>query len=283
MTQFGAHAFVWEGQWDAGAARRAVNGAAEAGLDFLEIPLLHPEEFDSVGTRALLKEAGLAARCSVALPMEASLPDAPGRAVQFLETTLESVERLGSPMLSGVIYGTLGSTSGQPMTETELDTIAGSLRKVARTARTLGLRIGLEPVNRYETNIVNTTQQALSLIASIDEPNVFLHLDTYHMNIEEKGLRRPFEEAGPRLQYVHLSESDRGTPGTGNVNWDQVFAGLASAGYRGDLAMESFVAVNPDIARATCIWRKLAPDSRQLVAEGLSFLKAKAVQYGLND
>lgn len=281
MARFGAHAFIWEADWDEEASRRAIESAAAAGLDFIEIPLLDPEHFDAEGAKGVLEANGLGASFSLGLPADQSLPDAPERAERFLEGALERVHRVGSPMLSGVLYGTLGTLPGRAPTESELQVVARSLKKVAGVARTLGIRLGLEPVNRYETHLLNTTEQALNLMDMIDEPNVFLHLDTYHMNIEEKGFRAPIEAAGLRLQYIHLSESDRGTPGTGNVRWDDVFAGLSAIGYQGDLVMESFVAVNPAIARATCMWRKVAPSSEILVAEGLSFLQSKAVEYGL--
>ncbi len=281
MARFGAHAFIWEAAWDQESSRRAIESAAAANLDFIEIPLLDPEHFDAEGAKGLLDANTIGASCSLGLPVDQSLPDEPARAERFLATVLEKVHRVGSPTLSGVIYGTLGSLPGRAPTAAELETVAGSLKKVAGVARSLGIRLGLEPVNRYETHLLNTTEQALNLMDMIDEPNVFLHLDTYHMNIEEKGFRAPIETAGPRLQYIHLSESDRGTPGTGNVHWDDVFAGLSTIGYQGDLVMESFVAVNPAIARATCMWRKVAPSSEVLVREGLTFLKSKAAEHGL--
>jgi D-psicose/D-tagatose/L-ribulose 3-epimerase len=282
MARFGAHAFIWESTWTPDAARRVISSAAQAGLDFVEIPLLRPADFDAAGARGLLEEYGLDATCSLGLPADATLPDDPPAAEAFLDQALAQVERVGSPVLSGVVYGTLGVLPGRAPSEAERDVVAASLKRAARTARTLGLRLGIEPVNRYETHLVNTTEQGLALLAAIDEPNVFLHLDTYHMNIEEKGFAAPIEAAGDALQYIHLSESDRGTPGTGNVRWEDVFAGLAAIGYRGDLVMESFAAVNPDIARATCMWRQVAPSSEVLIRDGLSFLREHAARHGLD-
>ena len=111
---------------------------------------------------------------------------------------------------------------------------------------------------------------------------MFVHLDTYHMNIEEKGFYEPIVNLGPRLRYIHLSESDRGTPGTGNVHWDNVFRGLKDIGYKGGLVMESFVAINEDIAGATAIWRDVVGDPDVLMQDGLAFLRSKAAEYGLS-
>jgi D-psicose/D-tagatose/L-ribulose 3-epimerase len=281
MARFGAHAFVWESTWDAEAARRAIRSAAEAGLDFIEIPLLRPAELDVEHTVALLREFGIGATCSLGLPAEASFGDRPQAAETFLLRAVDVVARIGSPVLTGVIYGSLGVLPGRPPTDEERERVAVGLARVARHARGLGLGLGIEPVNRYETHLVNLASQGLELIDAIAEENVFLHLDTYHMNVEEQGFAAPIRAAGARLRYIHLSESDRGVPGTGNVRWDDVFQALAEIGYRDDLVLESFVAVNPDIARATCMWRPVVSDSDALIRDGRSFLEAKAVEYGL--
>lgn len=279
--RFGAHAFMWVPDWSRPSAERAIRAAAETGLDFVEVPLLRPETFDVESTRALVSEHGLGVTCSLALPAEASLPDQPEAARAFLLRAVEAAYRLGSPLVTGVIYGTLGALPEHPPHPAELETVARTLRQVAREAASRGMRLGIEPVNRYETHLINLAQQGLDLIEQIGEPNVFLHLDTFHMNIEEKGFQGPILRAGKLLQYIHLSESDRGTPGSGNVRWDEVFASLAAVGYSGDLVMESFVAHNPDIARATCTWRPIVDDPGAAVRDGLAFLRRKAQAYGL--
>jgi D-psicose/D-tagatose/L-ribulose 3-epimerase len=281
MPRFGAHAFVWESEWTPDAARRVVRAAAEAGLDFVELPLLRPAEVDVDDTLALLREHGIGCTCSLGLPPDATLPDDPEAAEAFLRGAIDVTGRLGSTVLSGVIYGTLGTLVGRPPRDEDYVVIARSLGRVARYAAPLGISLGIEPVNRYETYLVNIARQGLDLIERIAEPNVFLHLDTYHMNIEERGFRGPIVEAGRHLRYIHLSESDRGTPGEGNVHWDDVFSGLAAIGYDGDLVMESFVALNPDIARATCMWRSVVDDPARLVRDGLAFLRAAAERHGL--
>lgn len=281
MVAFGAHAFVWASDWSDASARRVLDGAQAAGLDFVEIPLLRPAEMDVRATRQGLAARGLGVRCSLGLPPGQDFPDHPEAAEAFLESALDVAYELGSPVLTGVIYGTLGVLPGHPPRDGDYDVIAAGLSRVAAAARARGMALGLEPVNRYESHLVNLAEQAESLIARIQAPNVFLHLDTYHMNIEEKGLDTPIRRAGDRLHYIHLSESDRGTPGTGNVAWDDVFRALAAIGYDGDLVLESFAALNPDIARATCIWRPVAPDPDTLVRDGLSFLRQTARRHGV--
>ncbi|HEX7021638.1 MAG TPA: sugar phosphate isomerase/epimerase family protein [Trueperaceae bacterium] len=281
VTRFGAHAYVWESVWTPEAARRVIERGAAAGLDFVQIPLIRAETFDGPATKAMLDEYGLAAVFSVSLPVHAGFPEHPQAAESLIKRSVDIVSDAGGALLTGVLYGTLGSMTGHPPTERELDLVSCTLGRAAQYAAAKGISLAIEPVNRYENHLINSTKQGLALIERVGEPNVFLHLDTYHMNIEEKGFRKPILDAGDKLKYIHLSESDRGTPGTGNVHWDDFFAALSEIEYQGDMAMESFGAVNPDIARATCIWRDIAPSPDILVRDGLSFLRAKARAHGV--
>ncbi|MGB3680899.1 MAG: sugar phosphate isomerase/epimerase [Rubrobacteraceae bacterium] len=282
MASFGAHAFIWAGDWTPTDAERVISGAADAGLDFVEIPLLRPGNMDVSGTRELLERHGIECTCSLGLPKSEHLPFAPEKAEEFLQQAVDVSAELGSDVLSGAIYTNLGTLTGKPPTEKELDEVVRVLKQVARYAADQGIGLGIEPVNRYETYLINLAEQAASVIDRIDEPNVFAHLDTYHMNIEEKGFYEPITALGSRLEYIHLSESDRGTPGTGNVHWDEVFRGVAEIDYDGRLVMESFAAINEDIAGATAIWRDVVGDPEALIRDGLAFLRGKAAEYSVS-
>lgn len=283
MVLFGAHTFIWAAEWTSETAEHVIDGAARAGLDFVEIPLLHPDRMDTGGTRRLLDRYGLQCTCSLGLPKEAHLPFAPDGATVFLQQAVDAAAALESPVLTGCLYTHLGTLTRQPPTDGEIDLVVRVLKRVARYAADRGISLGIEPVNRYETYLINLAEQAIAVLDRVDEPNLFLHLDTYHMNIEEKGFHDPIVAAGPRMQYIHLSESDRGIPGTGNVHWDDVFRGLKDAGYSGRLVMESFAAVNEDIIGATAMWRDVVGDPHRLVTEGLAFLRDKAVAFGIMD
>ena len=280
--RFGAHTFIWEGDWDNATAGTIIGQARRAGLDLVEVPLLRPQEFDAERTRSLLQENKLAATFSLGLPKESKLPEHPVEAERFLRGAIEQVAAAGGSVLTGVIYGTLGESPQRPPNDDDYRAIAACLKQVARYAATIGIRLGIEPVNRYETYLVNTAAQAVRLLDMIDEANLFIHLDTYHLNIEERGMREPILAAGKRLGYMHLSESHRGTPGSGTVDWDQVFGALRDIDFDGDLVMESFVKLNPDIARATCMWRDVVGDPQALVRDGLAFLRAKVAEYHLD-
>jgi D-psicose/D-tagatose/L-ribulose 3-epimerase len=283
MPVFGAHAFIWAGEWTPEAAEKVIRGASEAGLDFVEIPLLHPESMDVSGTRDLLDRYGIGCTCSLGLPKAAHLPFAPDAAERFLRTAVDVTAALGSDALSGAIYTHLGTLTRKPPTEDELAAVARVIEGVARYAAQRDVSLGIEAINRYETYLINLASQADAMLDRIDEPNVFVHLDTYHMNIEEKGFYDPIVVSGSRMQYIHLSESDRGTPGTGNVHWDEVFRGLEAVGYNGRLVMESFAAVNEDIIGATALWRDVVGDPQALIRDGLTFLRDKAAEHALLD
>jgi len=281
MPTYGAHAFVWIGDWNSETGRTAIESAARAGVDLLEIPLLRPDRFDAPLTKQQLVDNGLRAVCSLVLPEHAHMPARPQEAVDFLKIAVDKVAELGSDFLSGVLFANLGTMSGLPPTQQERDTCARALREIVTYARERGITIGLEPVNRYETYMYNTVKDVLGLIDAIDMDDVYVHADTYHMNIEEAGFQQAIEAAGPRLGYIHLSESDRGVPGQGNVHWDDLFAGLAAINYRGPLVLESFAAINPDLAAATRMWRMPPYTSDELARKGLEFLRGKAAQYDL--
>ena len=281
VPTFGAHAFIWAGEWTPEGAEKVIRGAAEAGLDFVEIPLLHPESMDVSGTRELLDEHGIGCTCSLGLPRAAHLPFAPERAEAFLRGAVDVTAALEAPALSGAIYTHLGTLTGKPPTEDELAEVGRVLKSVARYAAQRDVSLGVEAINRYETYLINLASQADAMLDRIGEPNLFVHLDTYHMNIEEKGFYDPIVATGPRMQYIHLSESDRGTPGTGNVHWDEVFRGLKAIEYEGYLVMESFAAINEDIIGATALWRDVVGDPQALVRDGLGFLRVKAAEHDL--
>jgi D-psicose/D-tagatose/L-ribulose 3-epimerase len=215
------------------------------------------------------------------LPKAAHLPFAPDRAEAFLKGAVDVTDALEAPALSGAIYTHLGTLTGKPPAEDELAEVGRVLKNVARYAAEKDVSLGVEAINRYETYLINLASQADAMLDRIDEPNMFVHLDTYHMNIEEKGFYDPIVATGPRMQYIHLSESDRGTPGTGNVHWNEVFRGLKALDYDGHLVMESFAAINEDIIGATALWRDVVGDPEALVRDGLAFLRNKAAEHDL--
>ncbi|WP_235866504.1 sugar phosphate isomerase/epimerase family protein [Primorskyibacter flagellatus] len=267
--------------WDRAGCERAVTKAKSYGMDFLEIALLDPPSVDAAHSRQMLEAAQMRAVCSLGLPQEVWASHNPDGAVDFLTVALDKCAAIGAEALSGVVYGGIGERTGQPPTQAELDNVADAMTRAARHAKSLGLLFGIEPVNRYETHLINTGWQAVEMIERIGADNIFVHLDTYHMNIEEKGIAQGIIDARDHLRYIHLSESDRGTPGAGTIAWDEIYSALRAIGFKGGLAMESFINMPPALANGLSVWRPVASGETEVMENGLPFLRNKARQYGL--
>lgn len=281
MEGFGVHTSMWTMSWDKKGCELAVKKAASYGMDFLEIALLNPTMVDAAHSRKILERYNMRSVCSLGLPQKMWASLNPEAAIDFLKGALDKCAAIGCEALSGVTYGGIGERSGLPPCEAELDNVARALEASAVYAKSLGLLFGIEPVNRYETHLINTGWQAVTMIERIGVDNMFIHLDTYHMNIEEKGIGQGIIDAREHLKYIHLSESDRGTPGAGNIGWDEVFATLKAINFKGGLAMESFIDMPPEIAYGLSVWRPVANGEAEVMQNGLPFLQNKAKQYGL--
>lgn len=281
MQGFGVHTSMWTMNWDRAGAEKAIAGAAHYKMDFIEIALLNAPAVDAAHTRALLEKNGLRAVCSLGLPEAAWASVRPDAAIEHLKLAIEKTAEMGAEALSGVIYGGIGERTGVPPTQGEYDNITRVLSEAASHAKRFGIELGVEAVNRYENHLVNSAQQAVDVVERVGADNVFVHLDTYHMNIEEKGAANGILVAREHLKYIHLSESDRGTPGYGNVPWDEIYATLAAIGFKGGLAMESFINMPPEVAYGLAVWRPVARDMEEVMGNGLPFLRNKAAQYGL--
>ena len=281
MPVYGAHAFLWIDEWTTDKGNHAIRQAAELGFDFLEIPLLRPRDFDAASHKKALRAAGIGATASLVLPRGAHMPEHPENAKRFLLDALNQLEAVEGDYLCGCLAYELGRLTGKPPTGEERAVVVDTLRDVADEAKRRGMRLGLEVCNRYETYLFNTLADGRAAIQAIGADNVALHADTYHMNIEEEGFRKPLADVADVLGYIHMSESHRGLVGSGTVNWDEVFAGLAEARYSGPLVLESFAAINPDLVAATCLWRPPNQPPGVLAREGLAFLRAGAKRAGL--
>ncbi|WP_307849647.1 sugar phosphate isomerase/epimerase family protein [Qaidamihabitans albus] len=277
----GVHGMVWVGGWSRPEAERAVASTAEAGYDLIELPALDPASFDVDMTARLLEKHGLAAAASLGLDDHtdvSSTDDAVVRAGRRrLADALALVRDLGGDYLGGVVYSKLGRYD-RPVSERGRANSIETIAALADEARPSGVTVGVEICNRYETNVLNTVEQALAFIDEADRPNLVAHLDTYHMNIEESSMREPVLAAhrAGRLGYIHVGESHRGRLGTGTIAWREFFAALAEVGYGGTITFESFSSevVHPSLSSALAIWRDTWRDSMDLARDARGFLRA---------
>ena len=236
--------------------------------------------------RAALDRLGLFRIAGTGLPEHLStVSDDPAvrrAGLDFLKRCVDVAGQLGARLLTGALYAPFGlrSAAGGRTAEQRRRSVE-SLREACAYAGERGIELGLEPLNRYEHYFVNTAAEAASLAREVGASNLKVHLDTYHMNIEEKSFHDAVVEAGTLLGHVHAAENDRSTPGTGHVDWEGLFRGLAEVGYRGPMVVETFFETIPDIADFSRVWRRLAPDPDTFCREGLAFLRGLARRHGL--
>ena len=281
MPQLGLHSLAFTPLWDPGEADRLLPPITAHGVTVIETPLLDPRNYDSLGTRRAAERNGVEIVCSLGLPGELDVVANLEGVVDYLAFALQVARDAGAGALSGVTYGTIGKRSGAPVTPDETEAICRLIDSVSKKARDLGMRLGLEPCNRYETHLLNTARQTAEVIERVGAENVFIHLDTYHMNIEEAGMAQGFADAGEHLGYLHLSESNRGVPGRGTLDWPGTFEGLRSIGYEGTMTLESFVHLAPEIAAGLAVWRPVAERPEDVIEVGLPFLSEAAANAGL--
>jgi len=284
MIDFGIHPFVWTSAWNHESVP-LIERAHALGFAVMDVPVRTLDERDVRATKTKLDTMGMyaVAVAGVGEPYDLTSEDESTRqtTLEYLRKLVRNTHGIGATILAGVYYGPIGKLIGRGPTNEELERSAEGLKEVARFAQEWGVKLALEPVNRYETYLINTAEQGLRMIERIDEPNVGLLLDTYQMNIEEKDFYDAIVKAGDGLFHCHACENDRGIPGTGLVHWDRVFQALRDINYQGVLTIESFASSIPETAASTCIWRSLAPDEDTLAREGLTFLRSLAQIYGL--
>lgn len=276
MNPLGVHALVWAGDWTEQSARFAIESTREAGFDLIELAVFDPAATDVAMTKQLLVDNGLGVTVSLGLDAETDVssedPAIVARGRDHLAAVLEVAHGVGATHLCGVIYSAMQKYP-HPASALSRQNSAQAMAWLAEQSSAAGVTLALEVVNRYETNIANT---AAEMLAHIDHTgaDIGVHLDSYHMNIEENGLVEPVELCGSRLRYVHIGESHRGYLGTGNVDFDSLFGAIRNSGYTGPVTFESFssAVVHPSLSNALAVWRNLWEDSRDLASHAHAFM-----------
>ena len=282
MPKFGVNLLLWADKFD----RETVDlipKVAEMGFEGVEIPIFDPDTVDIPHTQAALKSTGLEAiGCNIMGPDRNPIDEDPeiretGKA--YLKRAIEIIAELGGDTFVGPMYSAVGKLVGRGRNQQEWNWCVEGLQEIAEFAGQHGITLASEPLNRFETYFVNIAADAVKLAEAVNSPYFKVHLDTFHMNIEEKNQADAIRATGDFLHHVHCCENDRGTPGSGPVDWDGVFGALAAVNYDKWLVIESFTPAVKEIAAATCIWRDIAPSAESLATDGLAFLKEKAAEY----
>lgn len=279
MTRsFGVNTWVWTSPLTDAKLAELAPRIAGWGFDVVELPVENPGDWDPGRAAKLLDSLGLGA--SVALVMgdgrELVATDAATLAStrDYLRHVVDVAHQVGSPVVAGPAYASVGRT--WRMSAAERTALYAQLRDglapVVEHAGQAGVTVAVEPLNRYETSVLNTVDQALQALDGLPAEACGLALDVYHMNIEEQDIPAAIRRAAGRIAHVQVCANDRGTPGADHLDWPAMFAALDDADYRGPLVIESFTADNATIATAASIWRPLAADQDVIAVDGLSFL-----------
>ena len=256
----------------------------ETGYDGVELFLTPQDAAHYQGIRKQLDDNGLG--CTVVSGIDEEhnpvSPDPAVRqaAVDYLKWAVDTCALLGSDVLSGPFHSAYAVFAGRGPTSDELDWSAEVLREVAEHGRGAGVRLALEFLNRFECYLLNTVAQTRELIRRIDHPNAFIHYDTHHAHIEEKSQADAIAACGDLLGHVHLSENDRGTPGTGQIHWREAFQALRRSGYDGWLVIEAFSRLDPEFAGAIHIYRDLFPGPDEVYRDGHRFVREMWAEAG---
>lgn len=257
----------------------------EWGFDGVELFVSTQEPASPSAVRQMLDRLGLERNACCVLPREANIVSSRAavraRGIEHLKRYIEVTAQLGGRLICGPIYAALGVITRRRRTQREWDRAVEALQEAARYAQQYEIKLCLEPLNRFETYFLNTLDDAARLVHSIAQPNVGIHFDTFHANIEERHPAEAVRAVAKDLAHVHISENDRGTPGTGHVDWRGVMMALKDIGYDGWLTIESFAQPEPDLAAAAAIWRDLAPSGDELARSGLQFIQSLAREVGI--
>ena len=249
------------------------------GYDVVEIPVEDPALIDVKRVKEALSEHGLKPVICGAFDTSRDLTHNDSSyhqvSLQYIQSCLDICTDLDAHFFCGPMYSAVGKARpvSPEQKKIEWERAVVNLRKVCRMAAERGLEIALEPLNRFESDLVNTSEDVMRLIADIDHPAAKVLLDSFHMNIEEPDIEKAILLAGDKLIHLQVSENYRGTPGTGQTRWDAYFRGLSAIRYQGAVSIESFTPEIKELAGAVCIWRPLAPSQDSFAREGLQFLK----------
>jgi D-psicose/D-tagatose/L-ribulose 3-epimerase len=277
--KFGVNSFVWVSPCTTEGVRELAPKVKTMGFDLFEVACENPELLDIQAIEKELARNELSGIICGVFGADRNLcsfdPQIRENARQYITWLIEAAEQLGSPVVAGPMYSAVGKDhlEDSAARRKEWDLAVVGIREMADYADGKGVNLAIETLNRFETDMINTVSQGLQLIREVGRENVGLHLDTFHMHLEEKSSPQAIRLAGDRLFHFHACENDRGVPGTGQVRWQEIAPALKSANYQGPVVIESFTSQVKEIARAVSIWREIAPSQDAIAQQGLQFLK----------
>lgn len=275
---FGASAWLWTSPFDS-SQTALIEKVAALGFQAIELPVEDPALIDAAALAPVIGATGLKVHVCGAFGPGRDLtdPDASVRAStqRYLGSLMEIASALGADFIAGPMYSRVGKARQLPESERkrEWDLAVSELHTAAVEAGNRGLALAIEPINRFETDLVNTAADAVRMVRDIDHPAAKMMIDTFHMTIEESNLGDAIRHAGKDLIHVQVSENHRGVTGTGLTPWTDFRDALREIDYSGSIVIESFTPDNRDLAGAVCIWKRFTSDQDEFASRGLDFLR----------
>jgi D-psicose/D-tagatose/L-ribulose 3-epimerase len=278
--RFGANTFIWRSPFSTRNDLDLIPRLKEMGFDLIEIAIEDPGLINLADLKAALDKHQLGVVTGGVYGPGRNIsslnPEERKAARDYLRWMIDAAEELGSDVVNGPLYSAVGKARLEDPADRKREwayAVEG-LAEICEYGAERDVKLAFEPLNRFETDLVNIVDQGLKLIADVGMPNLGFHLDTFHMHLEEKDSVRAVLKAGEHIFHFHACENDRGVPGTGQVAWQGVFGALHDVGYDGNVVIESFTPEVKSIARAVCIWRQIAPDQDSIARDGLRFIKS---------
>lgn len=277
---YGVSTWLWTSPFQTSSIEDLFPKIAEMGFDAVEIAVEDPALIDGEAVKAGLEKYKLKAiMCGAFGPtrdLTSEDPEVHKNCFKYIEACLDLCVLWDIKIFAGPMYSAVGKARMLPpdQRKKEWDLAVSNLTKVCDMAEERGLRLAIEPLNRFESDLVNTARDVVRMVNDINHPAAGILLDGFHMGIEERDIEAAIRLAGDKLLHLQVAENYRGTPGTGQARWDSYMAGLKAINYQGIMAIESFTPENKELAAAVCIWHPFADDQDEFATEGLQFLKS---------
>jgi D-psicose/D-tagatose/L-ribulose 3-epimerase len=279
MARIGVNAWVWTSPVNTNEFTRLAPMVKKMGFDLIEFGIEGTGDLDYARGAQIARENGLGVSVCAAMGPDRDLIHSDEairkNGIEYVRHCIDAAKTLGAPHVVGPLYSAVGRTwqSTEDERKRDTDLLVKQLKELSKYAGDRGIKLGVEPLNRFETSFMNLAAQAIDVVDRVDHPACGILLDTFHMNIEERSIGDAIRAAGKRAIQIHTCENDRGAPGSGHVPWREVADACRDIGFKGPYVIESFTNKVKSIARAAAIWRNFAPTQDALAEGGLRFLR----------
>lgn len=277
--KYGVNLFMWTSVFTRDKLN-LISKIKKIGFDGAELPIRNLEDVDIEGTKVALEENGLGCTLCPLITPERSLinPSTHKEAIDYLISIIKLANKWQSRVIGGAFYTDVGAGKNhRSRTKEEWCLAVKGLKELSKIAEDYNVNLGLEVITRFETSFLNIAEDAVRLVAEVDSPNIGVHLDTFHMNIEEKDIYTAIKNTGKHLVHFHVGENDKGIPGTGHIDWGKVSKALKEISYDKWIVFETFIPEVKEMIPSACVWRNIiaGKTADEAAKETLEFLKQK--------